>query len=195
MPVTDALVAYIDGGSRGNPGPAGFGVRIETPDGGIAAQLHEAIGVATNNVAEYRGLLAALTWALDHHCSHLHVRSDSQLLVCQMRGEYRVKNPGLRALHHQARELVDGIGHVTFEHVPRSQNQDADRLANLAMDEAAGLNLPDDGPATSTTHTGRRAPDASGQSTLPFDEDLPDNAPHSAGRRVRTNRKPGQRET
>ena len=129
---------YIDGGSRGNPGPAAFGVRIEDGDGALVAELRESLGIATNNVAEYRGLLAALTWAVSHGHRQVRVRSDSELLVKQMRGEYRVKNAGLQPLHQQARSLVARLERVTFEHVPRSRNKEADRLANLAMDEAAG---------------------------------------------------------
>jgi probable phosphoglycerate mutase len=129
-------VAYVDGGARGNPGPAGYGVRLETADGVLVGEFHGSLGVATNNVAEYNGLLAALRHAADAGHRELVVRSDSELLVKQMRGEYRVKHPGLQPLHQQARELVRRIGRVKFEHVPRARNADADRLANLAMDEA-----------------------------------------------------------
>src|SRR5215813_2374522 len=128
--------AYVDGGSRGNPGPAGYGVRIEQEDGTVA-ELKESLGLATNNVAEYSGLIAALRWAAAHGISKLHVRADSELLVKQMRGEYRVKSPGLQPLHEQARSLVRRIGRVKFEHVRREFNKDADRLANEAMDAAA----------------------------------------------------------
>ena len=131
------IVAYIDGGARGNPGPAGFGVRIESLDGSLVEEFCESIGVATNNVAEYRGLLAALDWAKAHQASRLHVRSDSLLLVQQMRGVYKVKHPGLQPLYAKARLLAHEIGTVTFEHVGRSLNAHADRLANAAMDEAA----------------------------------------------------------
>ena len=130
------LVAYIDGGARGNPGPAGFGVRIEQPDGSLVEEFGESIGVATNNVAEYRALLAALEWGRGHGHRELHVRSDSQLLVQQMLGNYRVKHPGLQPLHARARMLAHEIGRVTFEHVGRSLNGHADRLANTAMDAA-----------------------------------------------------------
>jgi ribonuclease HI len=130
------VIAYIDGGARGNPGPAGFGVRIERPDGSLVEEFGESIGVATNNVAEYRALLAALEWARRHEHRELHVRSDSQLLVQQMLGNYRVKNPGLQPLHARARLLAHEIGNVTFEHVGRSLNAHADRLANTAMDGA-----------------------------------------------------------
>jgi probable phosphoglycerate mutase len=134
---TDArLVAYIDGGSRGNPGPAGFGVRVERPDGTLLEELAESIGVATNNVAEYRGLIAALEWARARGERTLHVRSDSLLLVQQMLGRYRVKHPGLQPLHARARLLAYEIGGVTFEHVRRESNTHADRLANTAMDGA-----------------------------------------------------------
>jgi len=131
------IVAYIDGGARGNPGPAGFGVRIETPDGTLVEEFSESIGVATNNVAEYRGLLAALEGARTHGHRSVHVRSDSLLLVQQMLGNYKVKNPGLQPLHARARMLAHEIGKVTFEHVGRAKNAHADRLANAAMDEAA----------------------------------------------------------
>ena len=132
------VVAYIDGGARGNPGPAGYGVRIEQPDGTLVEEFCESIGVATNNVAEYRGLLAALEWARAHDRRHLRVRSDSQLLVQQMRGNYKVRHPGLQPLYARARLLAHEIGRVAFEHVPREANAHADRLANAAMDEAAG---------------------------------------------------------
>jgi len=142
LPFTDGppsghIVAYIDGGARGNPGPAGFGVRIEQPDGTLIEEFAESIGVATNNVAEYRALLAALEWAKRHRAERLHVRSDSLLLVQQMLGNYKVKNAGLQPLHARAQALVHRIGSVAFEHVRRESNAHADRLANLAMDDAA----------------------------------------------------------
>jgi ribonuclease HI len=129
------ITAYIDGGSRGNPGPAGYGVQVVHDDGTIAAELHAFVGETTNNVAEYRGLIAALTWALEHGVRGLHVRSDSELLVRQLKGEYRVKNAGLQPLYQEACALAGRIGRVTFEHVRRELNKEADRLANLAMDE------------------------------------------------------------
>jgi probable phosphoglycerate mutase len=133
-----ALVAYIDGGARGNPGPAGFGVRVEQADGSLVEEFSESIGVATNNVAEYRGLLAALEWAKSRGHRTLHVRSDSLLLVQQMLGNYKVKNAGLQPLHAKARLIAHEIGKVTYEHVRRESNAHADRLANVAMDGAAG---------------------------------------------------------
>jgi ribonuclease HI len=129
------ITAHIDGGARGNPGPAGYGVHIELPDGSVV-ELHGGLGIATNNVAEYNGLLAALRWAIDHRQRSLRIKADSELLVKQMRGEYKVKNAGLLPLVARARELVSQLDRVSFEHVRREQNKDADRLSNVGMDEA-----------------------------------------------------------
>lgn len=130
------FIASIDGGARGNPGPAGWGVQIATETGEPVAELCGALGHATNNVAEYSGLIAALDWCLERGATVVHVKSDSLLLVQQMLGRYKVKNDGLRALHGRARLLAEKIGRVTFEHVRREFNKDADRLANEAMDRA-----------------------------------------------------------
>jgi ribonuclease HI len=130
------IVAYIDGGARGNPGPAGYGARIESPDGTLIAELHGGLGIATNNVAEYNGLLAALQWAVDRDEREVQIRADSELLVKQMRGEYKVKHPGLQPLYVRARLLVMQLDRVGFEHVRREFNKEADRLSNLGMDEA-----------------------------------------------------------
>jgi ribonuclease HI len=158
------LVAYIDGGARGNPGPAGFGVRVEQRDGTLVEEFSESIGVATNNVAEYRGLLAALEWARAHGHHALHVRSDSLLLVQQMRGVYKVKSVGLQPLHAKALLSAHQIGTVTYEHVRRESNTHADRLANAAMDglaEAAGANqAANQAPAS--------AVDAAAEASVPF---------------------------
>jgi probable phosphoglycerate mutase len=135
-PGGSTAVANVDGGSRGNPGPAGYGVRIERDDGTVV-ELKEPLGVTTNNVAEYNGLLAALRWAVEQRVTTLHVRADSELIVKQMKGVYRVKHPGLLPLYEEARSLVRRVGRVTFEHVRRELNKDADRLANEAMDAAA----------------------------------------------------------
>ncbi len=133
------IVVWIDGGARGNPGPAGYGVRIEDASGALVDELHGALGIATNNIAEYNGLLAGLRYAVEHGQREVHVRADSELLVKQMRGEYRVKNAGLKPLFLEACALVRRIGHVTFAHVRREENTEADRLSNLGMDEAAKL--------------------------------------------------------
>jgi len=130
------ITAYIDGGARGNPGPAGYGVHIEAPDGAVLDELHGGLGVATNNVAEYNGLLAALRWTAERGHRRVHIKADSELLVKQMRGEYRVKHAGLKPLFLQACTLVRQVGDVTFEHVRREFNKDADRLSNLGMDES-----------------------------------------------------------
>lgn len=129
------ITAHVDGGARGNPGPAGYGAVITDQDGRILAELFEGIGVATNNVAEYRGLLAALQWAHEHGHRRLHVKADSLLMVQQMLGNYRVKHEGLIPLYNRARLLVSQIGDVTFEHVRRDLNKAADRLSNLGMDQ------------------------------------------------------------
>jgi ribonuclease HI len=130
------IIAYIDGGARGNPGPAGYGVRVENEAGELIDELHGGLGIATNNVAEYNGLLAALRWAVDRGERAVLIRADSELLVKQMRGEYKVKHPGLQPLYVRARLLVMELGDVRFEHVRREKNKEADRLSNLGMDDA-----------------------------------------------------------
>ena len=136
--MTIRVIAYIDGGSRGNPGPAGYGVSVEDDDGRIIDELNGSIEVATNNGAEYRGLIAALEYLVANGCRDAVIRSDSELLTRQMRGEYRVRQPELAALHARAGELASRLGRVRFEHVPRERNRRADALANAAMDGAAG---------------------------------------------------------
>jgi probable phosphoglycerate mutase len=131
-----AFTVHVDGGARGNPGPAGWGAVVRDPQGEVVAELFGALPHATNNVAEYNGLVAALDWCAEHGGTIVHVKSDSLLMVQQMRGVYKVKNEGLKPLHGRARLLAHSIGKVTFEHVRRELNTDADRLANLAMDEA-----------------------------------------------------------
>jgi ribonuclease HI len=128
------MMAYIDGGSRGNPGPAGYGVHVTDGAGHVVAELYGYLGTATNNTAEYAGLLALLEYARVEGATALRVLSDSELLVKQIKGEYRVKHPGLRVLHEAARRLMAAIPSVEVEHVPREQNVEADALANRAMD-------------------------------------------------------------
>ena len=125
---------WTDGGARGNPGPAAFGFVLEADDGTILAAEGEAIGEATNNVAEYRGLVAGLARAYELAVPEVEVRSDSELLVKQMRGEYRVKSPALRTLSLEAARLARAIGRVKYVHVPREKNELADRLVNDALD-------------------------------------------------------------
>jgi len=129
------ITAYIDGGARGNPGPAGYGVHVVDDQGNTLAEIYEGIGHATNNVAEYRGLLAALEWSVAHGQTRVHIKSDSLLLVQQINGVYRIKHEGLIPLYRQARHLMAKVGRVTVEHVRREQNKDADRLSNLGMDQ------------------------------------------------------------
>jgi ribonuclease H / adenosylcobalamin/alpha-ribazole phosphatase len=128
-----------DGGARGNPGPAAYAYVLEAEDGTVLAAHGEAIGVATNNVAEYRALVAGLEKALEVGVSELDVISDSELMVKQMRGEYRVKNEALRDLSVQASRLARELGSVSYKAVRREQNKLADQLVNEALDaEAAG---------------------------------------------------------
>jgi ribonuclease HI len=130
-----ALRAHIDGGSRGNPGPAGIGVVLLTPAGEVVERLHHFIGQATNNTAEYRALLLALERALARGCGELEVLSDSELLVRQLLGQYQVRHPDMRRLHGMAQEQIRKLGRFTIRHIPRAQNAEADALANRAMDE------------------------------------------------------------
>ena len=133
-----AYRANIDGGSRGNPGPAAYGVVIRDPSGAIVAKLKKYIGRSTNNVAEYYGLIAALDYAQSHGIRALRVESDSELLVKQMRGQYRVKNADLRPLFERARKMVTGFEFFNIDHVYRERNAEADALVNEALDETSG---------------------------------------------------------
>ena len=125
-----------DGGARGNPGPAAYGYVLEAEDGTVLDARGETIGKATNNVAEYRGLLAGLESALERGVCELEVVSDSELLVKQMRGEYKVKNETLRALQREAAELAARLDRVTYTAVRRAHNELADSLVNEALDSA-----------------------------------------------------------
>lgn len=132
------ITAHIDGGARGNPGPAGYGVFITDASGKMVAELAEYLGHKTNNIAEYSALIAALKYATEHGYKALNVVSDSELLVKQMNGEYKVRNPELQQLHEQARPMIRKLEHFKIRHVLRAQNKDADRLANEAMDRGSG---------------------------------------------------------
>lgn len=127
---------FTDGGARGNPGPAAYGYVLEAEDGTVLAAEGEAIGEATNNVAEYSGLIAGLAKAIELHVPNLEVVSDSELMVKQMRGEYRVKNEALRELSLEAARLARRLGNVEYRHVKRAHNELADRLVNEALDAA-----------------------------------------------------------
>jgi ribonuclease HI len=129
-----AYIAQIDGAARGNPGPASYGVVIRAPGGGRVAALKKYIGRGTNNVAEYYALIAALDYAAAHSIRALRIRSDSELLVRQMQGRYRVKSPDLRPLFERARKMSQALPFFSIEHVRREQNSEADALANQALD-------------------------------------------------------------
>jgi broad specificity phosphatase PhoE/ribonuclease HI len=133
------VVVEADGGSRGNPGPAGYGaVVIEAATGQVLLERYASLGITTNNVAEYTGLIAGLRAALELNATQVDVRMDSKLVIEQMSGRWQIKNPGLRPLAAEAATLVTRFASVTFEWIPRERNKAADALANRAMDEAAG---------------------------------------------------------
>src|ERR1700684_3397275 len=135
------LIAHSDGGARGNPGPAGYGVVIQDEAGRKVAALSEYLGHQTNNFAEYQGLIAALEYAVQHGPKALKVISDSELLVRQIKGIYKVKNATLQELHGRAKELIAQLDWFSIGHALREHNQEADRLANEAMDKGAGRSV------------------------------------------------------
>lgn len=151
------ITAYCDGGSRGNPGPAGYGVFIEGPHGEKIAELSEYLGKATNNVAEYSALLAALAFALQQGHRHLRVVADSELLVRQMQGRYKVNSPDLRPLYEEAKRRIAQLEGFKIGHVLRGRNQRADRLANQAMDRGTGRLSERAGGTESNSAPGARA--------------------------------------
>lgn len=130
-----AITAFCDGGARGNPGPSGYGVYIQGENGEKLAELSQFLGIRTNNFAEYSGLLAALEFALRYDHPHLRVVSDSELMVKQIKGQYKVKSPDLRPLYEEAKRRIAGLESFHIQHVLRNKNKEADRLANQAMDE------------------------------------------------------------
>lgn len=135
--LTESLHLHIDGASRGNPGEAGFGVYVTTPDGTPVAELYGYLGQATNNVAEYQALIHALRYALAQGATAVKVFSDSELVVRQIAGIYRVKHPDMLPLHREAAALFSRFREKSLSHVRREDNRDADRLANRALDEKA----------------------------------------------------------
>ena len=148
-PAAAAHRANIDGGSRGNPGPAAYGVVIRDGRGEIVAKLKKYIGRMTNNVAEYYGLIAAMDYAQSHSIRVLHIESDSELLVKQMRGQYKVNSEDLRPLFERAKKMSQAFDSFRIEHVYREQNREADALANEALDETEGR-APSPPPAKKT---------------------------------------------
>src|ERR1700757_4082563 len=141
-PPDSFLIAHIDGGARGNPGPAGYGVVLTDQAGRKVAALSDYLGHQTNNYAEYSGLLAALDYALQNGYKALKVVADSELLVKQIRGEYKVKSPALQDLYQRARQLISKLEWFSIQHTLREGNQEADRLANIAMDKGMGRAKP-----------------------------------------------------
>ena len=135
---TNYLIAHTDGGARGNPGPAGYGVVIQDSNGVQVAGLSKYLGLQTNNVAEYQALIGALEYAVERHHPALKVVSDSELMVRQIKGIYKVKEPTLRDLHARASELIRKLEWFQIEHVLRGHNREADELANEAMDKGSG---------------------------------------------------------
>lgn len=132
------LVVHVDGGSRGNPGPAAAGAVLRTPDGELVAEASETIGRATNNVAEYRALLLGLERARELGATVVEVVNDSELIAKQVTGRYKVKHADMKPLHAQARQALAGFDRWSIRSVPRAQNADADALVNAALDAAAG---------------------------------------------------------
>ena len=144
---TGEVVVWTDGGARGNPGPAGYGVVVTTPGGEVLAELAEGIGWATNNVAEYRAAIAGLGQALALGARRVRVRADSLLVVNQQRGLWKVKNAALQELWTETRRLASQFERVTWEHVPRERNRRADALANRAMDAQGAVRRAVQGPS------------------------------------------------
>ena len=136
MPGVKRLVVNVDGGARGNPGPAAVAAVVSDPDGEVIAERAETIGVATNNVAEYRALLLGIELARELGAEELELIGDSQLIVRQVRGEYKVKEPGLKPLHRQATEALDRFARWSIRDVRRAHNERADELLNEALDSA-----------------------------------------------------------
>lgn len=154
------IVLEFDGGSRGNPGPAGIGVVVRAEDGTSLVTLGRFIGRATNNVAEYRALITAMEEAKKLGAKSIVIRGDSELIIRQMTGEYRVKNPDLKVLYDEAQRLLHQFDHAKFEHNLRHKNETADTLANLAMDRRVDVTEVDesplDAPEARTTERGDR---------------------------------------
>ena len=143
------FTAHCDGGSRGNPGPAGYGAVVEDAQGRVVARLSDYLGRQTNNYAEYKGLLAVLNWAMEHGAKRLRVVSDSELMVKQMKGQYKVASPGLRPLWEEAKRIANHLEKFEMRHTLRGGNKEADQLANEAMDR--GMGKPAGAPASQTS--------------------------------------------
>jgi probable phosphoglycerate mutase len=157
---TDWISAHCDGGARGNPGPAGYGALIQAADGSVLARLSEFLGIRTNNFAEYSGLLGCLQFALDHGYPRLRVVSDSELMVKQIQGRYKVKSPDLKPLYDEARRRIAKLEGFEITHALRHKNKDADRLANEAMDRGMHRGpAPSAAPSAANPGTSRPTPE------------------------------------
>ena len=165
MDASAAYTAHVDGGARGNPGPAGYGVVIHDAQGKKIAELSQYLGHQTNNYAEYNGLLAALRYAIAHHIQSLKIISDSELMVRQMKGIYKVRHPDLRRFYEEAQRLTAQIEHVEIRHALREHNQDADRLANEAMDRGRQSPRGEAEPQIRSEFNARSGKDADGGAT------------------------------
>ena len=152
------LTAHCDGGSRGNPGPAGYGAVLEDGQGRVVARLSEFLGVQTNNYAEYAGLLACLKWSLENGFKRLRVVSDSELMVKQMKGQYKVASPGLKPLWEDAKRLSRQLEKFEMGHTLRGGNKEADRLANEAMDLGMGKKPGGSSPGNMTANAYAKPP-------------------------------------
>ena len=159
-PAINWYTAHCDGGSRGNPGPAGYGAVVTDPAGVVVARLSRYLGNQTNNYAEYQGLLAVLQWAVENGIKRLRVVSDSELMVKQMKGVYKVKHPGLLPLWQEAKRLSVRLDAFDMRHTLRGGNKEADQLANEAMDQGTGKKRE---PSAGTAPTPGRQPKQSGQ--------------------------------
>jgi ribonuclease HI len=160
-PATGWVTAHCDGGARGNPGPAGYGALLQDETGRILAELSEFLGNRTNNYAEYSGLLGCLQWALDHNHRRLRVISDSELMVKQIQGKYKVNSPDLRPLWEEARRRIAQLERFEISHALRHKNKAADQLANDAMDRGTK------GHSTKDRGTNRQQPAAAPRQLQP----------------------------
>ena len=182
MVKTPEVTAHIDGASRGNPGPAAYAVVLESADGSKLTSFSEYLGEATNNVAEYQALLAALEYALRNHYLRIHVQTDSELLARQIEGVYKVKSAGLKPLQAQARQMIARLESFSIQHVPREQNHEADHLANQALEAAesgkrhravaprALASLPERGRELEAAERGQRHPAVGPLPLIPLSE-------------------------
>ena len=179
-PTATWITAHCDGGSRGNPGPSGYGAEITGPNGEVIAELSEFLGIRTNNFAEYSGLLASIQYALDHGYRRLKVISDSELMVKQIQGKYKVNSPDLKPLWQEARNRIARLDAFEITHALRHKNKAADALANQAMDR--GMKRTSTPAAPTLQNLPPRAPSARPTASTPIQQPIiarPDSRPAS----------------